>query len=129
MAKKILKKTKKAVKKVVKKAAKKTVKKATKKAAPKAAKKAVPKMPAMGKPTGVVTHFYGHLSVAIIKCNQPIKVGDMLHFKGATTDFVQKVDSMQYEHLPVPVSKKGQEIGMKVKDRTREGDEVYPANQ
>jgi translation initiation factor IF-2 len=47
-----------------------------------------------------------------------------IHFKGATTDFIQKIDSMQYDHQPISAAKKGQEVGIKVNEKVREGDEV-----
>jgi len=77
------------------------------------------------KPIGVVTHFYGGISVAIVKCKEPLRVGDTLRFFGATTDFKEKVGSMQYSHKDISESKKNQEVGIKVSEKVREGDEVY----
>ena len=77
------------------------------------------------KPVGVVQHYYGGIEVGIIKFNQPVKVGAEIKFKGATTDFSQKIASMQYEHAEIPGAKKGQEVGIKVDDKVREGDEVF----
>ncbi len=79
------------------------------------------------KPVGVVTHFYGNLSVAIVKFSQPVEVGATVKFKGATTDFEETVSSMQYEHQAIEKAKKGQEVGIKVSGKVREGDEVYLA--
>ena len=79
------------------------------------------------KPIGEVTHFFGHISVAIVKFNKKVSVGDVIHFKGAHTDFSQTIDSMQYEHQEIKDAKKGQEVGIKVKEKVREGDEVYAA--
>ena len=76
------------------------------------------------KTIGVVTHFYGNLEVAIIKFKIPVKVGEEVHFKGATTDFTQKIKSMQYDHKEIKSAKRGQEVGIKVSDKVREGDEV-----
>lgn len=108
---------------------KKVVKK--KKAAPakkKAAKKVVaPKVVALGKPVGVVTHFFTAIKVAIVKFKKPVKAGLEVYFRGATTDFKQKIVSMQYDHKPVAVAKKGQEVGIKIGKRVREGDEVFLA--
>jgi translation initiation factor IF-2 len=77
------------------------------------------------KPIGVVTHFYGGIEVAIVKFNIPVAVGTKLHFKGATTDFTDTARSIQYNHQAIEEAKKGQEVGIKVKDKVREGDEVY----
>lgn len=121
--------------KVVKKKVKKT-KAARPAAKKKAAKKKVSKkIPAQPKPNipaapmlktaGEVTHFFPHVSAAVIKLSGPLKVGDMIQIKGHTTDFKQSVDSMQIEHVPVNEAKKGDEIGLKVKDRVRIGDTAY----
>ena len=122
MAKKPVKRSK--VKKVVSK--KKVAKKIVKKSAKKVVKKTVPaKKVVAQKPVGAVTHFFGHISVAIVKFKQPVEVGARLKFKGATTDFEDTVKSMQYDHKPIAVAKKGQEVGIKVKKQVREGDEVF----
>ncbi len=130
MAKKIIKKVakkklaKKVVKKSVKKAVKKIVKRPAKKAAPKNTKPAAPKMP-KGKKIGVVTHFYGNISVGIVKFSKPVSKGAMVAFHGATTSFSQVIDSMQLDHKEIEVAPAGQEVGMKVKNKVREGDVVY----
>lgn len=87
----------------------------------------MPKKASAPKPVGAVTHFFGHIGVAIIKFTKPVEVGAMLHFKGATTDFKETVQSMQFDHKPIEKAKKGQEVGIKVGDKVREGDEVYLA--
>lgn len=79
------------------------------------------------KPVGVVTHFYGELGVAIVKFLTSMEAGTKLHYKGATTDFTEVARSMQYDHADVPNAKKGQEIGIKVKNKVREGDKVFLA--
>ncbi len=79
------------------------------------------------KPIGLVTHYYSGLGVAIVKFNKSVKVGDRLHFKGATTDFVETINSMQYEHKDIKEAKKNQEVGIKVSEKVREGDKVYSA--
>ena len=77
------------------------------------------------KPIGEVTHYYGDLSVAIVKFSRPFSCGEKVHFVGATTDFKEIVKSMQYDHKPIEKAKKGQEVGIKVGNKVREGDEVY----
>ncbi len=74
---------------------------------------------------GTVTHYFGKIGVAAIKLAKPLKAGDKLCFKGATTDFEDTIVSMQIGHEIVASAKKGAEIGLKVKDRVREGDKVY----
>jgi len=74
---------------------------------------------------GKVTHYFGKIEVAIIELSKEIKVGDKIHIKGNTTDFEQEVNSMQIEHQNIEKAKKGDMIGLKVKEKVREGDEVY----
>ncbi len=77
------------------------------------------------KPIGEVTHYFGGIQVAIVKFNKPIKKGEMIKFKGATTEFSQEIESMQYDHKDIESAKKGQEVGIKIKEKVREGDLVY----
>jgi len=61
----------------------------------------------------------------VIELEKPLKVGDTIAVKGPTTDFEQKVDSMQIEHKNVEEAEAGQSIGLKVAERVRETDVVY----
>lgn len=79
------------------------------------------------KPIGEVTHYYSHLEVAIVKFSKPVDVGTKVRFKGATTDFEETISSMQYDHKPIDKARKGQEVGIKVREKVRQGDKVYEA--
>jgi translation elongation factor EF-1alpha len=72
-----------------------------------------------------VTHYWSKVGVAAIKLYDTLSVGDTIHISGSTTDFEQAVDSMEIEHETVERGKKGQEVGLKVKERVRKGDRVY----
>lgn len=75
---------------------------------------------------GEVTHYFPHVNAAAVKIlKNSLKSGDTIYVKGHTTDFKEKVDSMQLDHVPVQEGKKGQEIGLLVKSRVRIGDSVY----
>jgi len=74
---------------------------------------------------GRVLDYYAKIGVVAIEVLDEIKVGDVLHFKGATTDFKQVVESMQIEHKPVQIAKKGDKVGIKVNERVRPHDKVY----
>ncbi|MFA5392433.1 MAG: hypothetical protein WC306_01920 [Candidatus Paceibacterota bacterium] len=74
---------------------------------------------------GKITHYYGEINVAIVKLSAILKIGDKVHLKGHEIDFEQTVSSMQVEHQNVKIAKKGEEIGLKVDQKIREGDEVY----
>lgn len=77
------------------------------------------------KKAGVVTHYYTGIGVAIVKASSAFKVGDTLQFKGSTTDFKQAVSEMEFDHKAVKAVKKGQEVGIKVDEKVREGDQVF----
>jgi len=78
------------------------------------------------KPIGEIKHYFNNIKVAVIKFKEPIKVGDTIRIKGGEeTDFKQKIASMQANHQKVALVKKGQEIGLKVKEKVREGYKVY----
>ena len=74
---------------------------------------------------GHITHFFPKISVAVIELEKDLNVGDTIAVKGPTTDFEQKVDSMQIEHKNVEKAEAGQSIGLKVAERVRETDVVY----
>jgi translation elongation factor EF-1alpha len=74
---------------------------------------------------GRITHFYKKIGVAVVELSAPLQVGDTLHISGQTTDFTQKVESIQIEHQNVEKAEKGQCIGVKVKGEVREKDSVY----
>ena len=74
---------------------------------------------------GEITHYFDHISVGIIKVTSSLKVGDKVHIKGHTTDFEQEIKEMQLDHESIEGAKKGQEVGVKVKEHVREGDELY----
>lgn len=120
MAKKKVMRRKKKVRKVKAKRKKIVRKKKIAKARPAAKEK-------KEKTLGIVDHFFGHISVAAIKVKSPFKVGDVIHVKGHTTDFTQGIDSMQIEHQNVMRAKKGDDIGIKVKEKVRQHDVVYLA--
>ncbi len=128
---------KKAAKPVAKKTQKKVAPKAKAKAAKKkivkpAPKKKAKKLPRMVKsalaafPTAEVTHYFPHVNAAVLRIKiGEIRIGDELHFKGHTTDFKEKVVSMQIDHKPVMIAKKGDDFGVEVKSRVRAGDLVF----
>ncbi|MCS7240125.1 MAG: hypothetical protein NZ651_02625 [Candidatus Bipolaricaulota bacterium] len=74
---------------------------------------------------GKVTHYFGRIGVAVVKLTASLSQGDIVHFRGSSTDFTQTVESMQIEHQPVREAKPGEEVAIKVQNRIREGDEVY----
>jgi len=75
---------------------------------------------------GSISTYFSKIGVAAIRLtSDDLKVGDTIHIKGHTTNFEQIVESIQIEKKPVQSAQKGDEIGIKVKDRVREGDIVF----
>ncbi len=111
------------------KVAKKSARKAAAPRAPlKAARPPGPPPPpaAPGERIGVVTHYYGHLSVAVVKLESAtLRVGDTIHIRGHTSDFSQRVESLQIGHAPVAEVGPHDDFGLKVIEHAREHDVVY----
>ncbi len=114
---------KKIAKKIIKKPAKKTIikKPLKKKPAPKASKPKKSKENIIGK----VTHYFPHVSAAVVKVKAPLAVGDNIKIKGSSSDFTQIVESIQIDRVSISKAKKGDEIGLLVISRVREHDVVY----
>lgn len=74
---------------------------------------------------GVVSHYFGKVDVAGIDLTGDLAIGDTIRISGHTTEFTQTVDSMQIDHASVDTAGRGDQIGIKVADRVREGDTVY----
>lgn len=75
---------------------------------------------------GKVTHYFGKANVAAVKITDgQLCVGDTIHIVGHTSEFTQKVESMQIEQAPVESAEPGDEIGIRVVEHAREHDEVY----
>lgn len=88
------------------------------------APKPTPRLPS--EPIGRVTHYFPKVgATAVLVERDTIRLGDTLYFKGHTTHFKQKVESMQFEHQPILEAISGQEVGIQTKARTREHDLVF----
>ena len=65
---------------------------------------------------GEITHYFTRIGVAVVDLSGPLKVGDRIAIKGMT---------MQVEGTDIEEAGAGDDIGMKVDDRVRQGDLVY----
>ncbi|MBA7536850.1 hypothetical protein ES705_29115 [subsurface metagenome] len=75
---------------------------------------------------GRVADYFAKIDVVAIEVRENgIKIGDSLHFKGHTTDFIQKINSMQIEREDVEKADIGANVGIKANDRVRKHDKVY----
>src|SRR6266568_2048596 len=78
----------------------------------------MPSLPAQpappGERIGVVTHYYSHLSVATLRLESgTLRVGDVIHIRGHTTDFSQRVESLEVDHAPVTEVGPKDDFGLK----------------
>jgi hypothetical protein len=74
---------------------------------------------------GKVTHYYNHISVAVLVLTGELKVGETIHILGRITDFEQRVGSMEIEHQKVLSVGPGTEVALQVIDFVRPGDTVF----
>ncbi|MBW2056286.1 MAG: hypothetical protein JRJ26_02190 [Deltaproteobacteria bacterium] len=74
---------------------------------------------------GTVIKYFSKIGVAAVKLEGTLSVDDTIHVQGHTTDFTQKVGSMQIENRNVDRAGPGADVGIKVQDRVREHDTVY----
>jgi len=78
------------------------------------------------KLAGIVTHYFSNIKVAVINFKDPVKIGDVVRIEGGkNTNFEQKITSMQEDHQEIVKAKKGQEVGLKVKEKVHEGYKVF----
>jgi hypothetical protein len=86
-----------------------------------------PRPTAQEQRIGVVTHYYSHLSVVAMQLepSATLRVGDTIHIRGHTTDFTQKVESLEVNDAPVNEAGPNDDFGLKVSEHAREHDIVY----
>jgi translation elongation factor EF-1alpha len=54
-----------------------------------------------------------------------LRVDDMIHIRGHTTDFTQRVESLEVDHAPATEVRASDEFGLKVVEHAREHDVVF----
>ena len=74
---------------------------------------------------GEVQHFYDHLEVAVVSLLGDLKLGDRIHIYGHSTDFCQRVTSMEIEHHNVLWVKPGDSVAIKMNSPVHVHDRVY----
>lgn len=75
---------------------------------------------------GKITHYFSKIGVAAMEITQgSLRVGDVIHIKGHTSSFTQRIDSMQLDNQSVQEAIAGQSVGFKVAEHAREHDVVY----
>ncbi|MEA3305351.1 MAG: hypothetical protein U9R52_00895 [Candidatus Omnitrophota bacterium] len=96
------------------------------KRAQKVTKKAPKALAAKETLMGKVTHYFPRVKAgAIMLKSGTLILGDTIHIKGRTTNFKQKIKSMEIDRNPINKASKGREIGILLKSRVRINDSVY----
>jgi acyl-CoA hydrolase len=73
---------------------------------------------------GEVSHYFSRVRAAVVLLKIPIAIGDIVRIKGRTTDFKQKVSSIQIDRQAFDKAVPGDEVGLLVESRVRVGDMV-----
>mgnify|MGYP002685647571 FL=1 len=80
------------------------------------------------KKIGKIKHYFGKIKEGVIKLNDTLSVGDSIIVKSKTEErFKQKVGSIEVDGKKIKKAKKGQTIGLKLKDKAREDYVVFKA--
>ena len=75
---------------------------------------------------GTVFRYYSKAGAAAIQLTAgELAVGDTIMIEGASTSITMEVESIQIEHQSVQKAAAGQNVGIKVPERARQGDKVY----
>lgn len=75
---------------------------------------------------GTVVHYFKGPSVAVVRVTEgELALGDEIHFVGHTTDFAEKLVSMEVNHQKVERATTGEEVAVQVAARTRPHDRVF----
>jgi translation elongation factor EF-1alpha len=77
------------------------------------------------KQIGEVTNYFDHVKAAAIRLKAGLKKGDTIHVTGGEIDFEQEVKGMQIDRKDVEKAKKGDEVGIIVKEKVRKGYKVF----
>jgi len=84
----------------------------------------------MEEEIGKITHYFSKINVGVLEITKEnVRIGDTIHIKGHTSDFYQKIQSMQVEHASVEFAEVGMQIGLKVESSVREGDLVFKVTE
>ena len=74
---------------------------------------------------GKITHYYNHLGVATLSLVEGLKLGDKVHICGYSTDFIQRVTSMEVNHHAVLWVKPGDHMALRLSQPAHVHDKVY----
>lgn len=80
----------------------------------------------MEKKIGKVSRYFPNIGVAAFDLTDgPLSTGDSIHVVGPSTDLAQTVEEMQVDGEFVEKVEKGGQVGVKLDDMVKVGDDVY----
>ena len=74
---------------------------------------------------GYITHYYNKIGVAVLSLTSPLKVHDTIQILGNSTDFLQKVNSLEIDHQKILSAGPEVEVALKVDGPVRKGDKIF----
>ncbi len=77
------------------------------------------------KEIGKVTHWYDKISVAVVKLSGALATGDRIKVRRGKDEFETEISSMQIDHQQSNTAKKGDEVAVKLPQKTKEGAIIY----
>jgi hypothetical protein len=80
----------------------------------------------MDERIGSVIKFFDKTSIAAVKLDfGELAIGDTIHVKGNMTDFMQKIDILEFDHKPVQKALRGHFAGIKLSQPAKPFDLIY----
>ncbi len=83
----------------------------------------------MDESIAVVTHYYGHIGVAVLDVTGEMHLGDMILIQGHSTEFSQEVCSLELNHHKIQFAGPGMEVALKVNKPVHRGDRIYKISE
>ncbi len=74
---------------------------------------------------GQVIRFFARSRAAAVMLVGSLQVGDWIYVRGYTSDFQQRVELLQVQHVPVTRAEAGQTVGIRTVARCRKHDLIY----
>jgi U32 family peptidase len=79
------------------------------------------------KQIGEIIHYFNKIKVAVIKLSDKLEIGQEIRIIGGENDFNQEIKSMEIDQKKIKKAKKGDSVGVKVKEKVRQGYKVFKA--
>lgn len=73
---------------------------------------------------GTIFRYFDKINVAAVKLTGNLRVGDRIKIEGKGISFIQIVDSMQMNNASVSEAHSGDDIGIKLTEKAKNGIEV-----